>query len=343
MIERILIVGLGSIGRRHLNILRIMFPHSDIRILRRTYSDVIPELANGVFSDINHAISFAPNFAIICNASSYHIPCAQILSEAGIHLFVEKPISDSLNGIQKLIDTCSKNQLTLQVGYNMRFLPSLQFFRNKLAEKLIGTVMGIRSEVGKNLIAWRPGVDYRKSVSANKFLGGGVLLELSHEIDYLRWIFGEIDWVMASLSQQSKLDIDVEDTANLILGFHQDVTTRSVIGSLGMDFVRHDSVRTCTVTGETGSLRWDGNLGSVEFYDPSKNKWSHIFINENEMELSYRKELTHFIECVTKGLKPLIDGLDGFFTMKVIAAAKRSSELKIRVFTKDIAGEQVSL
>ena len=77
----------------------------------------------------------------------------------------------------------------------------------------------LRCEIGQYLPLWRPGSDYRLGVSANRALGGGVLLELSHELDYLRWIFGDVDWVQASLERQSALEIDVEDTAHLLLSF----------------------------------------------------------------------------------------------------------------------------
>ena len=103
-----------------------------------------------------------------------------------------------------------KAKTVLAIGYNLRFLSSLQKFKSILDDKIIGDVWSVRSEVGQFLPSWRPNSDYRKGVSAQYALGGGVLLELSHDIDYLRWIFGEVAWVQAVLAQQSDLEIDVE-------------------------------------------------------------------------------------------------------------------------------------
>ena len=108
---------------------------------------------------------------------------------------------------------------TLMVGYNLRYMKSLIKFREILSKKKIGKILSVRSEVGSYLPSWRKDTDYKKSVSAKKKLGGGVLLELSHDIDYLFWLFGKVEWVSATIYKQSNLKIDTEDTAIITLGF----------------------------------------------------------------------------------------------------------------------------
>ena len=112
--------------------------------------------------------------------------------------------------------------------------------------------MSVRCEISHYLPSWRPECDYRQGVSGRGELSGGALLELSHEIDYLRWIFGEAVWVNATLSRQSRLEIDVEDTAHLVIGFAPDNGGRQLIASVNMDFIRHDNTRLCIAIGEKG-------------------------------------------------------------------------------------------
>ena len=272
MIKRILIVGLGSIGKRHLRLARELLPNADIRVLRHKTASEVPEFSNGCFFSIEEAIAFAPQIAVIASPAPFHIPTAQALAEVGVHLLIEKPLSASLNGVMQLLETCQKQGTVLLTGYNLRFLPSLQRFRDLLGESVIGKVLSVRCEIGQYLPSWRPDNDYRQGVSARRELGGGVLLEISHELDYLRWIFGEVEWVKATLSHQSSLEIDVEDTAHLTLGFAPAVNGHQLIGSVNLDFIRHDTTRLCTAIGANGSLRWNGLTGEVALYEPGVNE-----------------------------------------------------------------------
>jgi len=164
-------------------------------------------------------ISYRPNIAVIASPSPFHLEMCENFLNMDTHLLIEKPIADSTEGVCSLLTRFQQKELILMVGYNLRYSPSLDFFRNLIKGNAIGEIHSVRCEVGQYLPTWRPDTDYRQGVSARKELGGGVLLELSHEIDYLRWIFGEMEWVRASISKQSNLEIDVEDTAHMTIGF----------------------------------------------------------------------------------------------------------------------------
>ena len=131
----------------------------------------------------------------------------------------------------------------------------------------MGDLHSVRCEVGHYLPYWRTNTDYRKSVSAQKILGGGVLLELSHEIDYLIWIFGSISKVNAFLTRHSSLEIDVEDTAYLRLELSNTHQEHNPFAILTMDFIRSDSTRACYAIGSEGTLKWDGISNCVEFWE----------------------------------------------------------------------------
>ena len=225
-------------------------------------------------------------------------------------------------------------------GYNLRFLPSLRRLRALLLENTIGTVLSVRCEIGQYLPSWRPDADYRESVSARYELGGGVLLELSHELDYLRWIFGEFDWVKATLSRQSTLEIDVEDTAHLIFGFAPADDKFQLIGTVNLDFIRHDTTRSCTVIGENGTLRWNGLTGVVELYEAGAKEWCELFRYQHQRDDSYLAEWKNFIDCVNKHKTPLVTGEDGLKVLEIIEAVRisASSGGKVLVSTMVQAG-----
>ena len=327
MIDRILIVGLGSIGKRHLRLARELLPDGDIRVLRRQECVSIPENSNGCFSNLETAIAFEPQLAVIASPATFHIDAAQPLAQAGVHLLVEKPLSAALDGVKQLLETCREQKTVLLTGYNLRFLPSLQRFRDLLNERVIGRVLSVRCEIGQYLPSWRPDADYRQGVSARRELGGGALLELSHELDYLRWIFGEVNWVKATLSQQSSLEIDVEDTAHLILGFISAADGHQLIGTVNLDFVRHDTTRLCTAIGEKGSLRWNGITGVVEQFELDAKDWRELFRHQHQRDDSYLAEWLHFLGCINEQTPPLITGGDGLAVLQIIEAARQASEL----------------
>ncbi len=325
LIERLLIVGHGSIGQRHLRIARELLPKTDIRVLRHQKYESVPEHANGCMSSLDEALAFAPHAAVIANPSTFHMKTAQPLAEAGVHLLVEKPLAASLEGVEQLLSTCAIRKLVLMTAYNLRFVRSLQKFRQLIQSGRIGRVISVRCEIGQHLPSWRPGTDYRQCVSASRKLGGGALLELSHEIDYLRWIFGEVDWVQASLSNQGVLEIDVEDTAHLILGFDLDSNGYKLIANLSMDFVRQDTSRQCNAIGEQGSLRWNGLTGVVELFSAGGTAWEPEFSYTLQRDESYVLEWQHFLKCIDSGSAPLISGRDGLATLKIIEAARLSA------------------
>lgn len=325
MINRILIVGLGSIGKRHLRLARGLLPNTDIRVLRSRAGSAVPATANGGFFSIDDAIAFAPQIAVIASPAPFHIATAQALAEVGVHLLIEKPLSASLDGVAQLLKTCHQRGTVLLTGYNLRFLPSLQRFRDLLGERVIGRVLSVRCEIGQYLPSWRPDSDYRQGVSARRELGGGALLELSHELDYLRWIFGEVEWVKATLSRQSSLELDVEDTAHLTLGFVPAADGHQLIGAVNLDFIRHDTTRLCTAIGENGSLRWDGLTSQVMAYMVGEKEWRELFRHQHQRDDSYLAEWQNFIACVTENRTPLITGEDGLKVLEIIEAVRSSA------------------
>ena len=331
MTKRIVVVGAGSIGKRHIRIARALMPSADIRVLRHQ-DDTVPENADGVFTSIQDAVAFVPEIAVIANPAPFHVAAAMALAACGADLLVEKPLAEKAEAVLPLLRLCREQRRVLQVAYNLRFLPSLARFREMVVAGAVGRIQSVRCEIGQYLPSWRPDTDYREGVSAKQVLGGGVLLELSHEIDYLRWIFGEFDWVKATLGQQSDLEIDVEDSAHLTIGFAQIDGARPLLASLNMDFIRHDTKRCCVALGDQGSLRWDGIAGTVEQYRQGEKEWVAIFKHVAQRDESYLAEWKHFLDCIQSRTSPLIGGEDGLAALRLVDAARLSAAEDRRIF-----------
>jgi predicted dehydrogenase len=321
--EHVLVVGLGSIGMRHARVVRRAFPQARITALRRSQADTPTGLVDDVVTSVDDALRARPTAAVIASPASRHVESALPLARAGVHLLVEKPIAANSAEVPELLDACRRAGTTLMTAYNLRFSPTLVRFREMICAGAVGAPVSVRAEVGQHLSSWRPDTDYRTSVSARADLGGGVLLELSHEIDYLRWVFGEVSWVSAIARKQSALDIDVEDTVHLVLGFAGPPGSQ-LVAAVNLDFVRHDQTRTCVLIGESGSLRWDAIAGSVAVRHPGK-QWETVFQRDAVRDETYEAEWRAFARCVESGEPPLITGEDGLATLRVVEGARASS------------------
>lgn len=329
-VSKILIVGLGSIGRRHLKILRKMHPNADIRVLIHRSKNSIPEYSNGIFEDLNEVIRYKPQIAVIASPATFHLNISIALAKIGCSLLIEKPISNDSKRIKDLIDIRDEKDLFIQLGYNLRFDNSLIYFRQQIQSNLIGEIYSIRCEAGSYLPSWRVDTDYKKSVSANAHLGGGVILELSHEIDYLRWIFGEITSVNALIKKHSNLDIDVEDTAYITLNLKSNNKKDLPVAILSLDFIRHDPTRTCIAIGEKGSLKWNEKKGLVEIWKINDHNWTELFSHNKQEDETYNLEWKSFFKGLYDKKKPLVTVEDGLSVINIIEAARTSNMMKYK-------------
>ncbi|MFT3858156.1 MAG: Gfo/Idh/MocA family oxidoreductase [Aquabacterium sp.] len=328
MIDRLLIVGLGSIGRRHLRLARSLLPRARICVMRHQKTDEVPEWADEVCCTLDEALAFKPMAAVIANPAPFHAEVALPLARAGIHLLIEKPVGTDSSQIDVLQRVCVDAGVTAMTAYNLRFLPSLQKVRELLAAGHVGKVLSVRGEMGQYLPSWRPHADYRQGVSARKVLGGGVLFELSHELDYLRWLCGDVTWVQATLLKASDLDIDVEDTAHLVLGLNgmgDGVRSGPLVATINIDFVRHDTTRCVTFIGEAGSLRWNALDGRVDVCMAGQTGWETLAQLASQRDDSYIAEWQHWLQCIDLGAPCAPSIGDGLQVLRIIEAARASA------------------
>jgi predicted dehydrogenase len=322
---KFLIAGYGSIGRRHMRNLLALGQH-DILLLRSRKSTLPEDELDGflVETDLERALDQRPDGVVITNPTSLHLDVAIPAAEMGCDLLIEKPISHSMERLDLLQQGLERGGGKLLMGFQYRFHPGLIKVKELLQEGAIGRLLSLRVEWGEYLPGWHPWEDYRNGYSARADLGGGVVLTLCHPLDYLRWLVGEVDEVYASASQISDLEIDVEDSAEIILGF-----STGMMGSVHLDYYRQPGVHRLEMTGSKGVLSWDNSDGSVRVARAGNSDWQVFPVpKEFERNTLFIEEMKNFIEVVSGHGIPACTLQDGIRAMQLVSAVYRSSSEK---------------
>lgn len=258
-----------------------------------------------------------PTAVLICTPTALHAADAREAVAAGAHVLVEKPIATDLGDADALVEAARASGRVVAVGYNLRFQRGLKEVRELVRGGAIGRVLTIRAEFGHYLPDWHPGDDYRARYSARAELGGGVLFDLSHEIDLVRWIAGEVAGVCALTATVGDLEIDVEDCALLLLRL-----ASGVLAEIHIDYIQRAYSRGCKIVGSEGTLIWEYPYDLRLFR--AAGGWENRSepVDPNEM---YVAELRNFLDCVAGTARVEVDGTDARQTLAVALAAKRSA------------------
>lgn len=318
-----LVVGSGSIAKRHIGNLKKLF--TPARVVCVSASGRILDSADvgeGVLClpSIARALAEQPAFAIVASPAPWHIEHSLQFLEAGVPVLIEKPIADNLQRLSGLHDRLSVYSPVIDVAYNLRYMSSAVAFKALIEEGRVGALRSVSIDVGQYLPDWRPASDYRKNVSARRELGGGVLLELSHELDYLGWLFGRFKTVYCSARNSGALEIDVEDTVDALL-----VRADGLVANVHMDFLQRAPVRTCKVVGQAGTLVWDILNNRISLHR-ARNEQTVLFddplYDRNDM---YLDQLRHFAKVASRTAQPAVGIADALATLHLIEAMKRSA------------------
>jgi predicted dehydrogenase len=325
---KILIAGLGSIGRRHLHNL-LALGEQDI-LLYRTHLSTLPEadLADlPVETDLAAALAHSPQAVIVSNPTSLHLDVAIPAAEAGCHLLLEKPVSHSLERVDELQAAVKRGGGQVYVGYQFRFHPGLQQVQRLLTEGAIGRPLSVRAHWGEYLPGWHPWEDYRQGYSARADLGGGVIFTLCHPLDYLRWLFGEVVELWAFAGQIGDLELQVEDIAEICLRF-----SRGLLGSVHLDYNQRPPTHRLEIIGTQGTLQWDNADGAVRLYRASRGQWEAFPAPEGfERNYLFLAQMRHFLEVASGIATPLCTLEDGIRALQLALAAHTSQNQGIIV------------
>ena len=320
---KILVVGYGSIGKRHVNNLLEI---GDVEIIIHTHrTDIDNKIKNKcrIFKSLDDCIDEKPVAAIISNVTSSHIETALKLASVGLHLFIEKPLSNNLENIEKLSNIIQNKKLITFMGYNLRFHNCIKKMKELLENNEIGKIISVNAESGSYLPDWHPDEDYRESYASKENLGGGVILTCIHEIDYLHWFFGEIKELFAMTGKFSDLKIEVDDLASVIIKF-----SNNIIAQLHLDFFQKPDFRRCKIIGTNGLIYWDSNLNIVKVYSNKRKTWTKKLISKKfDYNSMYVEELQYFIRCLKNNVDTFNPVSDGAVVLKIALAIKQSSKL----------------
>jgi predicted dehydrogenase len=320
---RFAVAGCGSIGKRHMKNLRALgageIIAADLRADRR--EEIEEALGIRAMASLEDVWVRAPDAIVIAAPTALHLPLALEAAERGVHLFIEKPLASAWDGIERLMKLAQERNLVSLVGCNMRFHPGLVKIKRLLAEQAVGRIIAARVDAGQYLPDWHPWEDYRQSYSARAELGGGVILDMIHEIDYIRWLLGEVAGIFCLAGKLSSLDIDTEDTAALLLRFQS-----GALGEIHLDYVQRARSRTCQIIGEEGTIRWDFWAGNVRWLAAGKEHWQE-FQNPAGWQLNdmYLAEMRHFINCLARRTRPEQDLFEAARVLAIALAAKTSA------------------
>jgi predicted dehydrogenase len=302
---KILIVGLGTIARKHIEAIRYLNYDVSIYALRSTKDVLVEEGIINVFSLDSLDIFF--DFAIISNPSHLHFKYIQLLAEKNVPLFIEKPPVHILDNCSELISLFETKNLISYVACNLRFHPCIVYIK-ELINKVPTRINEVNVYCGSYLPDWRPGKDFRKMYSANENMGGGVHLDLFHEVDYITWIFGLPIESRSSKRSVSSLEISAIDYANYCLDYN--TFTANVV----LNYYRRKVKRTIEILFDNQILNVD--LVSNQILDD--NGQILYQVANFEMRNTYFNQMEYFINCIKQNESPMNSFKESIEVLKIV-------------------------
>lgn len=288
----ILIVGLGSIAKKHITALRAISNDFKIYALR-SISNNDDELGIENIFNLND-VNVVFDFAIISNPTNLHFEYIHKLAKKGINLLIEKPAIHSLDNYDQLIKLINQEKIKTYVACNLRFHPCIIYLRNKIKKEIL-KINEVNVYCGSYLPDWRPDKDFRSIYSSIASMGGGVHLDLIHELDYTTWLFGMPNESKSFLKSASSLNIDSVDYANYVLGY--DTFTVNII----LNYYRRKPKREIEIVLENETLTVDLINNSI------KNDQDDFLFQDDTFNIkeTYINQLKYFIDCLNKKETPM--------------------------------------
>jgi predicted dehydrogenase len=334
---RVLFCGLGGIGQRHLRNLRTLLgDRLDVhafRVRRETFrlqddltiatgANLEVDYGITVHTELDAALAQRPALVMVCNPSGLHTATALAAARAGAHVFIEKPVAASLEGLDTLADELRAHARIGYVGYNFRFHPGLQRLKQLITSGFFGHILGAHAEIGEYLPNWHKYEDYRQMYAARRDQGGGVILSQIHEMDLIYWFFGLPASILCRGGKLSALEIDVEDTASSLMQVDGPAGRFPVM--LHQDFVQRPPVRTFKVFGDAGSARIDLLRNVLEVQDREGTLQAREDYPEFRRNDMFLEQSRHLLACIRDEAEPQVDLHAGIQSLRLALAAHAS-------------------
>lgn len=320
---KFVVIGCGSIGQRHINNLLALghevaaYNRGEERRLA-----VREKFGVSVYAGLDEMFEReSAQAAVIATPQRLHKEHALAAARAGLHLFIEKPLSDSLEGLGRLREEVKSRGLITHVGSNMRFHFGPALIREKLETDALGRPLWAGLWGGMHLPDWHPDEDYRTMYSAKKDCGGGAVLDFIHEIDLALWFFSRPDRIAAMTSRSGWLEIETEDVVDILLGYKNGLQV-----NLHLDYLQKPFQRGVRVVGTKGWACWDLVREGVEmfFYDKGELEW-RLYPEGYDNNVMYVEQMKYFIGCLESNTPSMSDFATGERTLELALKVKESS------------------
>jgi predicted dehydrogenase len=297
----IVIVGLGSIAWKHISALRQIDPRVNLLALRSSNPSDNHEGITNIYTwdDVPENV----DFTIISNPTKNHAETIISSAKVGKPLFIEKPVLDSLEDAEKINQMIKAEEIVTYTACNLRFHPAIQYLRDEIKMKL---PLELNLYCGSFLPDWRPGTDYRENYSANKEMGGGVHLDLVHEIDYCRYLLGDPIYHSSYIRKKSKLEISSPDIAHYALEFE------NTSAFITLNYYRKDAKREVVCV-------WDDKTWTVDLLNNSITdiKNGEIYSEAFDIKSTYLNQMKYFISCLENDEVPMNSFGEAIKTLKI--------------------------
>ena len=318
--KKIIFFGLGSIGSRHLRLIKKNFDY-DIYAYRSQKDKKASDITN--IYDLEEVFKINPDIAFITNPTNLHIETALFCLKAGIkNIFIEKPLSNSLRDLDQFLKKAENQGNLVYVGYVMRYNPVLIRLK-EIVDKYKNQIFYSQTRCCSYLPDWRPGIDYRDTYSSTESEGGGVILDISHEFDYNEWLFGKIKSIHGDYGKISNLEIDAEDFCDAYLKFETGINASIHIDFFSLNIQR--KIRVITPNEEFAADLINNEIIKVS----NQGKDKEIF--NFERDYMYEQQLKYFFDCVEKQDKKINNFKDTALLLQKLLEFKREEMINFNL------------
>lgn len=326
--KNILIIGSGSVGRRHaINLKNLGCSISCIDSDLNRAAKIIQEISgNNIYANINEALATEKfDGAVIATPSIFHKEHSLNVLENDLPILLEKPIATNIQDANSFLNLKKKTQESILLGYTWRWWPPLLEVKKLLNQNIIGKIHHVHFHMSAHLADWHPWERYQDFFMSKKELGGGALLDESHWIDLMVWLLGMPKSLIGRVDKISDLEIDSDDIVDIIFFYDNMHVT------MHLDLFARPHEKSIRFVGQDGTILWNSEPNQISIGKDSGQKWIlKKFDNDrNDMFISVAKE---FLSLISNSKIPTCNIIDGINVMKIIEAIRLSSTDKKIIF-----------
>ncbi len=319
--HKLLIVGVGSIGERHLRCFLATDRADAVFVetneaLRKTISE-----RYGVpgFKSLDDALSTKPSAAVVAVPAHLHIEIATKLAVHGLHLLIEKPLSTSLDGIERLQAIVFEKRLTAGVAYVMRHHPLLSAMRTTIQDGRFGRPVELIAVSGQHFPTFRPA--YRDIYYRDRTTGGGAIQDaITHVLNAGEWLLGPVDRLVVDAAHQVLDGVTVEDTVHLL------ARHGGTLANYSLNQYQAPNEFTLTVVCERGTLRFESHHNRMRTMTTPGGDWHDDTIAPLERDTLFVRQANHFLTAIEDGSSTACSIEGGLQTLRVNLSALASAD-----------------